>query len=339
MYISGVLILVLLFYILTSTSDKKIEKKIKRTIGFQEVIYSEKITEERNEESVPLSPNLNIKTHYIESKYANERMRYITISPKNLKDKKYPCVFFLHGIRDNCEDWISKGRIIENYEEMLKKNRIQEMILVLPDSGFLGESWYADFVKDRNRMYESYFIKELIPQIKDKFKISKMGIAGFSMGGHGSLKLGLRNLEYFNVMGSFAGAISLIRLSVNRRVMRLIKFLYIPSFLFFNGDKKHFLDVFGSFGYQIIKQDPYSIIKDLAYNSPNLLKERYFYLSVGDKDRERYLMLQQWIDVVGRLKKYGANFKGNLYRGEAHTWLYVDKDLPNLLEYFSNYLK
>jgi len=339
-YIMIGIFVVVVFFLLTNTSDKKINKKIRRILSYQEVSYREKFLVGIDEGVIPLSKNLKVKTYHIDSRYANEKMRYIVITPKKiLEDKKYPCVFFLHGIRDVADDWISKGRIIENYELALKKGRIGEMILVIPDSGFEGKSWYADFVKDESKKYEGYFIKELLPKLKRKYNISDMGIAGFSMGGHGAFKLGLRNLNEFKVMGSFAGAISLIRLSVNRRVMRLIELLYIPGFIFGNKDKKHFLDVFGSFGFQIIKQDPYSLIKLISRKSPEKLKDRHFYLSVGDEDRAPYLMLQQWIDIVGRLKKNKVSFNATLYRGEAHTWEYVSKDLPNLLEYFSEHLK
>ena len=337
-YMLSAAVVVIIFYLLTNTSDKKIDKKIKRTLGFQEVSYREKFLTGIDEGVIPLSENLTVTSRYIESKYTNEKMRYIVITPKILKAKKYPCVFFLHGIRDSADDWISRGRLVENYEYSLESGKIKEMIMVIPDSGNQGESWYADFVKKEEKKYESYFIKELIPEIKENYSISETGVAGFSMGGHGAFKLGLRNLKIFKVMGSFAGAISLIRLSVNRRVMRIIKILYIPPFVFGSEDKKQFLDVFGSFGYQIIKQDPYSLIKEISYKHPEELKDRYFYLSVGDEDRAPYLMLQQWIDIVGRLKKYKANFSGNLYRGEAHTWEYVSKDLPNLLKYFSDHL-
>jgi len=338
MYVLIAVVVILIFYILTNTSDRKINKKITRILGYREVSYREKLMKGIDEGIVPYSKDLTIKTCYIESSYSNEKMRYIVISPKDIKEKKYPCVFFLHGIRDISDDWISKGRIIENYELALSKGKIKEMVMVIPDSGYDGESWYANFIKNKNKKYESYFMKELIPKIKSDYSISEIGVAGFSMGGHGAFKLGLRNLATFKVMGSFAGAISLIRLSVNRRVMRIIKILYVPPFVFGSKDKKHFLDVFGSFGYQIIKQDPYSLIKLIYYKAPEKLRNRHFYLSVGDEDRAPYLMLQQWIDIVGRLKKYKISFNANLYRGEAHTWEYVSKDLPNLLEYFSKHL-
>ncbi|MGL4687726.1 MAG: alpha/beta hydrolase, partial [Fusobacteriaceae bacterium] len=64
------------------------------------------------------------------------------------------------------------------------------------------------------------------------------------------------------------------------------------------------------------------------------IKGKKFYVSVGSEDKEPYLMLQQWLDVVGRLKKYGYDFKGYIYKNEVHTWEYVSKDLRNFLRYF-----
>ena len=64
------------------------------------------------------------------------------------------------------------------------------------------------------------------------------------------------------------------------------------------------------------------------------LKNKYFYASVGTEDRENHLMLQQWLDVMGRMKKNKYNFKGYLCDKEAHTWDYVARDMANFLKYF-----
>ncbi|WP_319200272.1 alpha/beta hydrolase-fold protein [uncultured Ilyobacter sp.] len=330
----------LIFYLMTGTSEKKIKRKIDKTLTFPGVWYREKMVEwEWESEALPFSKDIKIRVRYIKSFCTGENMRYIVMSPRILKEKKYPCVFLLHGMRDSADDWLERAKIIENYEGLLHCGKIGEMILVMPDSGYNGESWYADFIKRKSHDYESYFVKELLPKIRSEYPIGSIGIAGFSMGGHGALKIALRNIEEFKAAGSFAGAISLIRLAVNRRVMRVIRMLYVPQFIFGEGDGRHFVQVFGSWGHQIIKQDPYSLIKAYGRKNPNKLKDKYFYLSVGDEDKEPYLMLQQWIDVVGRLKKYGFNYNAHLYRGESHSWNYVAKDLPNLLKYFYDKLK
>ena len=121
-------------------------------------------------------------------------------------------------------------------------------------------------------------------------------------------------------------------MSVNRRVIRLFQFIYIPKFFFNNVDKKQFVKVFGSWGYKILKEDPYSIIK---YMKAEKLNNKYFYASVGIEDRVNHLMLQQWLDVMGRMKKNKYNFKGYLCAGETHTWDYVARDMVNFLKFFN----
>ena len=211
-----------------------------------------------------------------------------------------------------------------------------EIWFFLPASGFNGESWYSNFFKDKNHKYEDYFAGDLYNEVKKLSPEGKIGLAGFSMGGYGAYKIGLLHIEKFDVIGSFSGAVSLIRMSVNRRVMRLMKYVYIPKFLFNDLDKAHFIKVFSSWGWRILKQDPYSIIKTI---DKNRLKGKKFYISVGAEDKKPYLMLQQWIDIVGRLKKFGVDFKGYIYKDEVHTWDYISKDLPNFICYFDKQVK
>jgi putative tributyrin esterase len=62
-----------------------------------------------------------------------------------------------------------------------------------------------------NDKYESYIIKELIPEIDKTYRTiaTRDGriIAGLSMGGYGALKFGLKYPELFSLAGSFSGAI------------------------------------------------------------------------------------------------------------------------------------
>ena len=56
-----VIILITIFFMLTNTSDRKINKKIEKTLGFQEVSYREKFLTGIDEGVVPLSENLKVK--------------------------------------------------------------------------------------------------------------------------------------------------------------------------------------------------------------------------------------------------------------------------------------
>jgi len=339
-YLLGALVIYIVF-VVTGGRKRRMKYKIKRTMKYSgvEVIDDSdiKLSFKPFEKEVFESQNFSVEKIIIKSINVEEEMDYFAIVPKSYDPKKsYPVLFLLHGLRDNAYDWIEKARVLEHYEELLKKKNIGNMIIILPNSGFSGESWYSDFKKAKNRNYETYFMEELIPDVKKRFNVKNFGISGFSMGGYGAFKLGLKHLEMFKVIGSFAGAVSLVRLTINKRITRIVKFIYLPNFLFKNGDKEQFITIFGSWGRKIIKEDPYTLIKQLNIREQ---QGKHFYLSVGSEDKEPYYMVHQWVDMVGRIKRFNLPFEARLYLGETHRWEYVAKDLGNFLKYSWKYLK
>ena len=327
----------LLFYIVTYHYDFKLERKLKRVKSFSEVSYVSKEDKcFKKYDFDKIDEYLNIEEKFLDSVHVDEKMRYILVTPKGKIKEDTPCLFLLHGIRDYPEDWINRACLLENYLTLREINLIDDIIFILPASGYNGESWYTNFFKDPKHKYEDYFTGELYEEARKISPKGKIGIAGFSMGGYGAFKLGFMHPEKYSVVGSFSGAVSLIRMSVNRRVMRIMRYVYIPKFLFNDVDKSLFIRIFSSWGWRILKQDPYSIIKVI---DPKRLKGKKFYISVGAEDKKPYLMLQQWIDIVGRLKKYQVDFKGYIYKDEVHTWEYISKDLPNFICYFNREIK
>ncbi|MGL5124127.1 MAG: alpha/beta hydrolase [Fusobacteriaceae bacterium] len=327
------LVICFIFYILCSDRSR-LNLKFNRVKKYKEVTYVlgtlnalDYIPTKRE-----IEENIVIKTKKIKSKYTKEEMEYDLIYPEGLiPGEATRCLILLHGIRDKKEDWCEKAKLLENYLYLLKNNEIEKMVFIIPNSGFSGESWYTNFHHLKDFRYEEYFSKELLVKMQNKYKNAKFGIAGFSMGGYGAYKIGIKNLDKFEVIGSISGAVSLVRMILNKRVFRIFKYLYVPKFIFKKYDQQHFMRVFGSQGRSILKEDPYSILKRI---STSKIKGKKFYASVGLEDKEPYLMLQQWLDVVGRLKKYGYEFKGYVYKNEVHTWEYVSKDLRNFLRYF-----
>lgn len=322
-----------IFYIITYPYKSKLARKLKRVNSFEEIEFIKNSDESYlNISQAEIDEYVTLEERNIKSSFVDEEMKYTIITPKdNIKDG-IPCLFLLHGLRDENKDWLEKGKLLENYVSLLKKGNIEPMIFILAGSGGEGQSWYSNFSAEKGYQYENYMISELIPEIKRKVPKSPLGIVGFSMGGYAAFKLGLKYIDIFKVIGSFSGAINLVRMSVNRRVIRLFKFMYIPKFLFNDVDKRQFVRVFGSWGYKILKEDPYSMIK---YMEAEKLSNKYFYASVGIEDRVNHLMLQQWLDVMGRMKKNKYNFKGYLCDGETHTWDYVARDMTNFLKFFN----
>lgn len=324
-------ILGLIFYIVTYPYPFKLGRKISKVLSFKEVKYV--TNPELDFINFDVENKLDIKKKILTSKrYIQEELEYIVIKNRDSLDEKLPCLILLHGLRDRAEDWLERAKICENYLELLEAKKISKMNIVLINSGCNGMGWYTNFYRESLSQYENCIVEELIPEIKAEFPGSVLGIAGFSMGGYGAFKLALKHPKLFKVIGSFSGATSIVRMSVNRRVIRIFDILYIPKFLFSDSDKLHFLRVFSSWGYKILKEDPYTLIK--AKENKNE-EDRFFYLSVGDKDIQPHLMLQQWLDTVGRMKKHGYSFKARLCKDETHTWEFVARDLKNFLTYFN----
>jgi S-formylglutathione hydrolase FrmB len=152
-------------------------------------------------------PALN-RAEVIERKLASKLMArdmaYRVVMPADFKmnvSGRYPVVYLLHGLTGNFANWTDRTRLAEY---ALKHN----FILVTPDG---GNGWYTDSVSAPNDKYESYIVKELIPEIDKTYRTvaTRDGrmIAGLSMGGYGSLKFGLKYPEMFSFIGSFSGAL------------------------------------------------------------------------------------------------------------------------------------
>lgn len=114
---------------------------------------------------------------------------------------RYPVIYLLHGLSGHFDNWTDKTKLTAYAAD-------HNFIIVTPEG---GDGWYTDSVTGPTDKYESYIVKELIPEIDKKFRTladrDHRVIAGLSMGGYGSLKFGLKYPEMFGLVGSFSGAI------------------------------------------------------------------------------------------------------------------------------------
>jgi putative tributyrin esterase len=138
------------------------------------------------------------------SKLMAREMPYRVILPPDYSKNsaaRYPVVYLLHGLSGHYDNWTDKTKL-DLYAQDHK------FIIVTPEG---NDGWYTDSVSVPNDKYESYIIKELIPEIDKIYRTqadrSHRAIAGLSMGGYGSLKFGLKYPEMFVVSGSFSGAL------------------------------------------------------------------------------------------------------------------------------------
>lgn len=145
-----------------------------------------------------------VEERQLKSKLMARDMPYRVILPAKYSTKsneRFPVIYLLHGLTGNYKNWVDKTDVEQfgvGYD----------FVIVTPDG---NNGWYTDSVVAPNDKFESYIVKELIPEIERDFRVvadrGHRMIAGLSMGGYGSIKFGLKYPDMFSMVGSFSGAL------------------------------------------------------------------------------------------------------------------------------------
>ncbi len=125
------------------------------------------------------------------------------------------CIIWLSGLTCTEENFITKAgaqRYLANTNTMILCPDTSPRGTELPgehdsyDFGS-GAGFYLNATtegyKDHYHMYD-YIMKEIVPLIREKFKVQNISIMGHSMGGHGALVLGLREADTFKSVSAFS---------------------------------------------------------------------------------------------------------------------------------------
>lgn len=147
----------------------------------------------------------NVVEHKLSSKLMGREMPYRVVLPAGYQDAKatsrHPVIYLLHGLTGHFNNWTDITKV-SGYALSNK------FIIVTPEG---DNGWYTDSVSKPTDKYESYIVKELIPEIDAKFRTiadrENRMIAGLSMGGYGATKFGLKYPEMFSLIGAFSGAL------------------------------------------------------------------------------------------------------------------------------------
>lgn len=112
-------------------------------------------------------------------------------------NRRYPVLYLLHGYSDDETGWTQFGEVKAIADKQIRENQMTEMIIAMPDGGV---SWYINSA-DGKVKYEDFFISEFIPFIDATYRTRTekryRGIAGLSMGGHGTLIMAMKHPELF----------------------------------------------------------------------------------------------------------------------------------------------
>src|SRR5258707_7376715 len=154
--------------------------------------------------SVPSRSVSSVETVQFQSKLTNATLPYNVILPPDYRASsatRYPVLYLLHGFGGHYSEWVTHTNVAD-YAARYR------MIVVMPEG---NTGWYTDSAGVVADKYESYILKELIPDVQKRYRTieARYGreIAGLSMGGYGALKFGLKSPDTFAFVGSLSGAL------------------------------------------------------------------------------------------------------------------------------------
>ena len=138
--------------------------------------------------------------------------------PGYTKDKKYPVLYLLHGAGDDQTGWVQKGAAEVIMDNLYADKKAEPMIVVMPH-GFTnkpGESNRPQNMspEERQKMakaFENDLLKDLIPFIESHYSVvadaDHRAIAGLSMGGGQTLRIGPTHSDTFAWVAAFSAGI------------------------------------------------------------------------------------------------------------------------------------
>ena len=253
-----------------------------------------------------LAQQVEYKT--FQSRLLGRELRYGVYVPPSYSAspaKKYPVLYFLHGLFEDETRWSSRGQTDQIMNRMIAEGKIGEFVVAVP---FGGTSFYTN-LRDGSEKWEDVIVTEFVPIIESAYRVNASrltrGISGTSMGGYGALKIAMKHPDLFG-SASAHSAVLLEDLSAAKvsggRLQRL----------------------------QALFDRVYGISKDLTYwdaNNPMMLARDTkklnglkLYFDCGTEDEYGFEVGARQLDEM--LTKAGYPHEAHLYPGH-HGWDYA----------------
>lgn len=120
--------------------------------------------------------------------------------------RRYPVLYFLHGLGDNEQTLFNSGGWTL-LDELRKQRKMGDFLIAAPEG---RRSFYINSA-DGSERYSDFFLQEFMPRIEGKYRIqagrSGRAISGISMGGYGALRLAFAHPELFSAVSAQSAAL------------------------------------------------------------------------------------------------------------------------------------
>jgi enterochelin esterase-like enzyme len=133
-----------------------------------------------------------------------------------------PVLYLLHGYSDTADDWTQLGKADVILDNLIASGKAKPMVVVMPlgygDMGFVKQD-YETGIDHNIALFERVLLDEIKPAVENEYNVSRRqedrAIAGLSMGGDESLRIGLGHPELFASVGGFSGNSDFVLAGIN----------------------------------------------------------------------------------------------------------------------------
>ena len=157
-----------------------------------------------------------LKTVELRSAAVGRTMKYNILLPRGYESssQRYPVLYLLHGLTQNYTAWgLQNGA-------PFYAGLYDDLIVVMLDG---GNSWYVNWSASeagQKNDWADYIVRDAIGHVDATFRTiarrEGRALAGLSMGGYGSIMLGLRYPDLFVSIGTTSGALEHARQAADR---------------------------------------------------------------------------------------------------------------------------
>lgn len=233
-----------------------------------------------------------VEYHVFHSNSVNEKASfhmYVPDSYEEESEKSFPVLYYLHGSGGTGLEGIAL--ISSMFDQAILKGDVPAMLVVFP-YGLPYGMWVDS--KDGTQPMESILMNDLIPYVDENYRTKKAEgriIEGFSMGGYGAGRLGLKYYNRFNAFSMLgAGPLQLDFLEEGP---------YVPL----EKREQIFKKVYGSDMDYYEEQSPWQIAESVAESLPENLKIR---IVIGKEDLmyDNNLLFKNFLDELGIVHQY-----------------------------------
>lgn len=143
------------------------------------------------------------------SRVLRRAVRYCVYIPEGYDSsapRRYPLLYFLHGLGDNEQTLFNSGgwTLID---DLRHQHKIGDFLIVAP------QGWRSFYINsaDGSFRYSDFFLHEFMPSVEAKYRVAPgrtgRAIAGISMGGYGALRFAFADPQLFSAVSAQSAAL------------------------------------------------------------------------------------------------------------------------------------